>query len=109
MQKTAWYYHLTQGKVPAKEWLESLKDKMVRARILARIRRAEMGNFGDHKNLGEGVGELRIDHGPGYRVYYGIDGGKSLIVLLVGGDKTTQTMDIRTAKLYWNDYKQRQA
>jgi len=63
-----------------------------------------LGNAGDSKSLGDGVHEIRIDYGPGYRVYYGND-GKSLIILLCGGDKRKQNVDIKTAKKYWLDYK----
>ncbi len=78
------------------DWLESLRDKVARARIQSRILRLRTGNPGDVKPVGEGVSELRIDHGPGYRVYFVCQGSK-LIVLLAGGDKTSQTKDIRTA------------
>ena len=93
------------GKEPAKSWLDSLKDKQVRAKIDVRILRAEFGNFGDHKNLGDGVSELRIDIGPGYRVYYGLE-GKALIILLVVGDKKTQKKDIDLAKRLWLIHKE---
>ncbi len=68
-----------------------------------RLDRAARGNFGDRKSVGGGVLELRFDFGPGYRVYFGEDGA-SVILLLIGGDKSTQTKDIETAKRYWNDY-----
>ena len=76
-----------------------------RARIQARIDRVELGNFGDHKSVGEGVFELRIDFGPGYRVYYGRDGDK-LVILLVGGTKKRQAHDIAAARNHWSAYKQ---
>ena len=76
-----------------------------RARIQIRIDRVELGNFGDHKSVGEGVFELRIDFGPGYRVYYGRDGDK-FVILLVGGTKKRQARDIATARNYWSAYKQ---
>ena len=78
-------------------WLAKLKDKIGRARILHRIRAAEHGNFGDVKPVGDGVSEMRIHVGPGYRVYF-IQRGEVVIVLLAGGDKSTQDKDIRTAK-----------
>jgi putative addiction module killer protein len=77
-------------------WFERLRDERARARILARIRRLSLGNPGDVRSVGGGVSELRIDHGPGYRVYY-CTRGDALIVLLAGGDKRSQARDIRTA------------
>lgn len=77
-------------------WLDRLSDNRARARILARIERLAMGNPGDAKPVGEGVSELRIDYGPGYRVYYKKVGNK-IIVLLAGGDKRTQKKDIKSA------------
>lgn len=106
-ERTASFYKTEDEKEPAREWLDSLKDKQGESKILTRIRRAETGNFGDHKGIGEGVGELRIPHGPGYRVYYGIDDTGNLIILLMGGDKSTQVKDIEKAKSYWHDYKNR--
>lgn len=78
-------------------WFASLRDQQARARILARVRRLSLGNPGDVRPVGEGVSELRIDYGPGYRVYF-TQRGATLIVLLVGGDKRTQRRDIETAK-----------
>ena len=77
-------------------WLGSLADRRARARILDRIKRASSGNFGDVKPAGSGVSEMRIDYGPGYRVYY-FRRGKELVILLCGGDKKTQKADIATA------------
>lgn len=79
------------------EWIDGLKDITGRARILARIRRLADGNPGDHRNLTGGVSELRVDAGPGYRVYY-TRRGNELIILLVGGDKASQQRDIDKAK-----------
>lgn len=78
------------------KWLDSLSDIHARARILARVERLATGNPGDVKPVGEGVSELRIDYGPGYRVYYKKH-GRELVILLAGGDKHTQASDIRTA------------
>ena|ERR1035441_4794977 len=78
-------------------WLRKLRDEQARARIQIRIRRLSLGNFGDVKPVGEGVGELRIDYGPGYRVYFH-QIGNLLILLLVGGTKKTQDADIVKAK-----------
>jgi putative addiction module killer protein len=79
------------------KWLKKLKDQNAKARIAARIQRLAFGNPGDAKPVGEGVSELRIDYGPGYRIYC-MQRGKALIVLLCGGDKSTQAADIATAK-----------
>jgi putative addiction module killer protein len=79
-----------------KEWLLSLRDAKAKARIAARIARAASGNLGDSKPVGEGVSEMRIDYGPGYRVYYRRR-GNTLVILLCGGDKSTQRSDIRRA------------
>lgn len=78
-------------------WLASLRDKRARARVNARIRRLSLGNPGNVKAVGDGISEMRIDYGPGYRVYF-IRRGTALIVLLAGGDKSTQDRDIATAK-----------
>lgn len=77
-------------------WIDHLKDKAGRARILMRVDRLIHGNPGTHRNLAGGVSELKIDFGPGYRVYYSIR-GERLLLLLVGGDKSTQRRDIQTA------------
>ncbi|MBP8203470.1 MAG: type II toxin-antitoxin system RelE/ParE family toxin [Pseudomonas sp.] len=78
-------------------WLNSLKDVIGRARVLARLRTAEQGNFGDSEPVGEGVSEMRIHYGPGYRVYYSRR-GDVVYLLLLGGDKSTQKRDIKRAK-----------
>jgi putative addiction module killer protein len=78
-------------------WLRALRDSQARAKIAARVRRLAFGNPGDVRPVGEGVSEMRIHHGPGYRVYY-IQRGAVLIILLCGGDKSTQDRDIAAAK-----------
>lgn len=78
------------------QWLDGLRDIHARARIQARIERLAVGNAGDAKPVGEGVSELRIDYGPGYRVYF-TKRGRELVILLAGGDKSTQAADIKTA------------
>lgn len=99
-KRTAVFYKdpVTQ-KEPAKEWIESIKDKALKARVLIRITRAEFGNFGDHKSVGAGVWELKISVGPGLRIYYSLEGSE-LILLLMGGDKSSQIKDIQMAKKY---------
>ncbi len=88
------------------EWLKSLTDRQARARIETRFLRLQAGNFGDCKALKEGVAELRIDYGPGYRVYYGRV-GKSVILLLCGGDKRKQQSDIERATILLKEFKRR--
>jgi putative addiction module killer protein len=99
-------YLTTDGRDPYAQWLSGLADRQARARILVRVARMGAGNLGDCKPLSDGVWELRIDWGPGYRVYYAM-AGKRLVLLLVGGDKRKQQADINTALAYWNDWQQR--
>ncbi len=94
------------GEDPYKKWLAELADKQARARVLVRVLRIKAGNFGDCKPLEDGVWELRIDHGPGYRVYYA-QAGKRLILLLAGGDKRKQQADIEKAIERWQDWQHR--
>jgi len=98
------YYKDEEGKTPFRDWLHALPDTIARARIRIRLDRVEDGNFGDHRSVGEGVVELKLHFGPGYRIYIGFAGPK-VILLLCGGDKKTQAKDIRVAKRYWWDYK----
>jgi putative addiction module killer protein len=78
-------------------WIENLQDLRARAKILTRIQRLELGNAGDVRPVGDGISEMRIDYGPGYRVYYK-QTGKEIVLLLCGGDKSTQNKDIKHAK-----------
>jgi putative addiction module killer protein len=87
------------------KWLAKLADFNARVRIGARIRRLSMGNFGDVKSVGEGVSELRIDYGPEYRVYF-TRRGATLVILLAGGDKRTQSADIAAAKRLASEWKE---
>jgi putative addiction module killer protein len=98
-QRTVNFFKDKSGKEPVKEWLNKLKDKRGQQKIDVRIRRAGLGNFGDHRSVGDSVIELRIHYGPGYRVYLTITGNDELILLLVGGDKSTQDSDIERAHL----------
>ena len=97
-------FRARDGQVPFEEWLDDLKDKRAVARVLARLARVRLGNLGDCKPVGEGVSELRVDYGPGYRVYFG-QKGRTLVVLLCGGDKRTQDRDIRLARQFWQEFK----
>jgi putative addiction module killer protein len=101
-------YLTEDGRDPLKEWLANLADHQARARVLVRVQRMGAGNFGDCKPLTDGVWELRIDYGPGYRVYYA-RAGEKLLLLLVGGDKRKQQADIDTAVSYWKDWNRRNA
>jgi putative addiction module killer protein len=101
------HYQTGDGIRPFEEWLTELKaDRRARAAILTRIDRVERGLMGDWKSVGGGVGEMRVDYGPGYRVYFGRD-GTTVVILLCGGYKGTQSRDIKMAKRYWRDYETR--
>lgn len=102
------YYQTSTGRQPFVEWLEGLDDRQARARIETRLARAATGNFGDVEALGDGVSELRIDWGPGYRIYFARV-GQVTVLLLCAGDKRTQPRDIARAKAYFKDYKARTA
>lgn len=110
MHSAAWqirHYLAPDGSDPVADWLAGLADRVARARILARLGRLAGGGFGDCKPLTDGVWELRIDHGPGYRVLYA-QAGRRLVLLLAGGDKRTQKADIRAALQRWQDWQRRQ-
>jgi putative addiction module killer protein len=100
------FYEDERGRQPFAEWFLGLTDALARKRILARTARLRTGNFGDCRPVGAGVHELRIDHGPGYRVYYA-RAGHTLVLLLCGGDKRSQASDIQKAQTYWRRYKER--
>jgi putative addiction module killer protein len=102
------YYQGTDGRRPFVHWLEVLKDRQARARIEARLARVATGTFGDAESVGDGVMELKIDWGPGYRVYFAPI-GQLIVLLLCAGDKRTQQKDIDRAKKYFEDYKARTA
>lgn len=99
-------YLSSDGRDPFKDWLAKLADRQARARVAIRVQRLRAGNFGDCKPLTDGVWELRIDHGPGYRVYYART-GNTLLLLLMGGDKRSQQADIAQAVEYLQDWKRR--
>lgn len=94
------------GDDPYAQWLAGLADRQAKARVLVRVLRMAAGNFGECRPLSDGVWELKIDHGPGYRVYYA-QAGKRLILLLAGGDKRRQQADIETAIERWRDWQHR--
>ena len=104
-QKTVVVYVDANGNEPFTDWLAGLRDQKTKERIRVRIRRLESGLYGDCAPVGEGVLELRLFFGPGYRIYFGEDEGQ-LVILLCGGDKGSQNRDIRTAKAYWKEYKE---
>ena len=95
-----------QDKSPYAEWLASLRDARARARIIMQVDRMELGLFGDSEPVGEGLSELKIHYGPGYRVYYGREALDTYLVIC-GGDKSTQSRDIKRAKMYWQEHKRR--
>jgi putative addiction module killer protein len=99
------HYLTVSGRDPFEAWLDSLSNVQTEARIAARVARLAVGNFGDCKPLRDGVWELRIHWGPGYRVYYAM-AGQTVVLLLYGGDKRRQSADISRAVEYWNDYQQ---
>jgi len=101
--KTVIVYADASGKEPFTTWLNGLADLKGKRKIAIRITRLQAGLYGDCKSVGEGVSELRIFFGPGYRVYFGEKDG-SIVILLCGGDKSTQDKDIRAAQTYWKDY-----
>ena len=88
------------------DWLQRLRDSQAKVAVVRRVTRVELGNFGDHKFCRDGVWELRIDVGPGYRVYYALSGHR-LVLLLCGGDKRMQDADIARAVGYWQDWQRR--
>ena len=106
MNRSILVYRASDGTSPFEEWLDRLRDVVVRARVRVRIDRAARGNLGDHRSVGAGVIELRIHHGQGYRVYLCMSGLET-ILLLYGGDKSTQDQDISLAHQYRDDYKRR--
>lgn len=101
-------YQREDGREPFTDWLDAVRDKMAQARIRIRLRQVQAGNFGDCEPVGEGVIELRVHVGAGYRVYCGRH-GKAVVILLCGGDKRTQATDIKRAKEYWSEWKRRQS
>ena len=101
------FYRGSNGREPFTEWFNTIRDQQTRTRIQRRLVRLEDGNFGDCPAVGEGVFELRLHFGPGYRLYFGHTDNTSVLVLC-GGDKSTQARDIERAKTYWREYMETQ-
>lgn len=102
------YYLTERGGKPFKAWLDGLKDITARQKVRIRLDRVRLGNLGQNRSVGEGVYELKIDYGPGYRVYYAVE-KKTIVLLLMGGDKTSQRKDITLARKYWQEHKRRRS
>ena len=100
------HYLTEDGTDLYQEWVDTLRDTRAKVAVLRRVDRAALGNFGDHKSCRDGVSEMRVDVGPGYRVYY-FQHGKTLVVLLCGGDKRSQDADISRAVAYRTDFLRR--
>lgn len=103
-QKEIRYYINSNGKAPFEDWITKIKDPQMKARIFRRLDRMVLGNYGDHKSLGEGIYELRLAFGSGYRIYFAEE-GDFVVILLIAGDKSTQVTDIATAKKLWRRLK----
>ena len=102
-EKQVIFYRDNANNEPFTDWMNGLRDSSTRRRILQRLYRIQSGNYGDYKSLKDGVFELRLRFSSGYRIYFGED-GDTIIVLLCGGDKSTQKQDITRAKTYWQEY-----
>ncbi len=102
MEKELIVYQTREGREPFIEWLNHLGDKILESRILVRTHRMRQGNYGNHKRF-QGIIELRLHFGKGYRIYCGEEGSE-VVVLLAGGDKSSQDNDIRQALEYWRDH-----
>jgi putative addiction module killer protein len=100
------HYLTPEGKDPYGQWRQGIRDTKVAIAVDRRINRVELENLGDHRFCRDGVWELRIDIGPGYRIYYAISGTR-MVLLLTAGDKRTQSADIDRACAYWRDWQQR--
>jgi len=97
-------YVTADGQIPFDNWFDSIRVSKTQTIISKRLDRVRMGNLGDYRSVGGGVFELRIDYDPGYRIYFG-QVGTTIVLLLCGGDKSTQIKDIRQAQEYWRDYR----
>lgn len=106
MKYTIVFYQLPNGRIPVRQFIDSVKDQNLARRLLNRLERVEAGNLGDSKSVGNGVYELRFAFGPGYRIYFALEAG-AVVLLLCGGDKGTQKHDIELAKTYVEDHRRR--
>jgi len=106
MKNTINEYIDDSGKSLYSDWLKNLRDAKAKAKIMMQVDKMELGLFGDVEPIGEGLSELRLHYGPGYRVYYGKE-GQQVFLLLCGGDKSTQSKDIKKAKECWKNHKRR--
>lgn len=97
-------YQCSDGSIPFDDWINTFKNPKDRARLLKRLDKVQLGNLGDRASVGDGVFELREHFGSGYRIYYGME-KQTVILLLCGGDKSSQMKDINLAKQYWRDFK----
>ncbi|KYC39821.1 addiction module killer protein [Scytonema hofmannii PCC 7110] len=97
-------YTTPEGRIPFDEWFDSLRDVKAQVKIEARFERVRLGNLGDYRSVGEGVCELKIDYASGYRIYFG-QVGTTIVLLLCGGDKSSQDQDIPQAIKYWKEYR----
>lgn len=104
-EKEIIFYESKSGKKPFQFWFKSM-DKKIKERILARLDRIEQGNFGDYKYIDDDIYELKFNFGSGYRIYFAQD-GDAIVILLCGGDKSSQSQDIEKAKNYFKDFKER--
>ena len=104
--RTINFYETLNGHKPFTRWFLSIRDERSRERIQACLTSVRAGNFGDRNFVGDGVWELRLDFGPGYRIYYG-EVDHTIVLLLCGGDKSSQRRDIERAKNYWKEYRER--
>ena len=108
IKREAWLFVRDDGTCPFEDWMDSLEDRTVQARVAVRVRQMEEGLFGDAKFLRDGVYEARIHFGAGWRIYYGLE-GRNFIILLIGGAKSSQRHDIERAKSYWREYESTKA
>ena len=99
-------YRMQNGREPFTEWFSAIRDTSTQTRIRGRLDRLERGNFGDCASVSGGVFELRLHFGPGYRIYFG-EMDRTIVLLLCGGDKSTQARDIQRAKTYWLEHKEK--
>lgn len=103
INKEIQFYSTSNSKQPVKEWLKDFKDEVTQTRIERRLEKLALGHFGDVKSVGDGILELRLHFGPGYRVYFS-EVNNFIVLLLCGGDKSTQAKDIKKAKEYWHEF-----